>query len=110
MTASKGLIGWITGTLDRTTLIIKILLVLMVSLTFYSGFSISQLVDKVTSVEVLKLKESVLSHELNPLQHGEAMLCPERLLNSWLYGYHGNSPGPESSFPTADMSVSDSTF
>lgn len=51
----------------------------------------------------------VILYEWTPAQHGEVLLCPESLLNSWLYGYHGNSPGSESSF-VAYRSVFDSSL
>lgn len=65
--------------------------------------------DLFGSFEVYKCVLKVIIHGLDPAQHGKALLCPEIPLNSWLYGYHGNSPGPESSFPTAGWSVFDSS-
>lgn len=66
-----------------------------------------------TYLGFVKCVLKVIPNELDQAQHGKLLLCPESLPNSWLYGYHGNSPRPERSSPTAsiaDRSVFDSSL
>lgn len=103
MIAWRGLTVWITGTLARTTLIIRILSALMVS-HYYSTFIQTFLLSKPWKVRFLKWRGKTVFWVRYFLWE-EKILLPEKVLNrfpkSWLSGYHGNSSKPAKRFSIA---------
>lgn len=77
----------------------------MVSFTTFTELFIFQQ-GNIHDLEVLIFVLKVILHDLgHALESLKVSLLVESLLNSWFNGYHGNSPGPDTDFPTAGRSM-----